>query len=299
MKSEKPVLPDRTLPIVGSSFTMERADLADALKTQIDRKFGGNLSRAAEFAKVSQPTLYRYAHPGPGANAQLAASGEGRRMSANVANRLATLLPRNERWKLFRSPEGAYGLFLYFQWLGVVIDRSGLVGVPHEKRARRESPEGPWLGRASEFNVLLGRVRDEVPTVKDQIAKTALRLTKVDRKTRYALSALGISIKEVPQTARKRKKSRSVMPKNAITPTRFLLALYRMFEPLLDSAASGWIEFRATELAKPQFRQFAVASWKREALLLSRHNDIRRTDRLRLGLRENDRRILRLRLPAK
>lgn len=290
--------PKRILPIAGSSLILQRAELAQALKTRIDRKFGGNLSEAAKFAKVSQPTLYRYAYPGGRPNGLVAGLGGAGRMSPGVANKLARLLPRGERSKLFNSPEGAYGLFLYVQWLEQTIDRAGLVGLTHEKSARRESPEGPWLGRASEFKALLGRVRDEVPTVKNQIANTALRLTKVDWKTRYALSALGISIKQIPPKPRKRKKDRPASPKTAIIPTRFLLALYRMLEPLLDSAASGWIELRGSELPSRQFRRFVVSSWKREALLLNRVSDTRRADRLQLGLREDDPRILRLRLPA-
>jgi hypothetical protein len=281
--------------VVGTFDISSRVELAEALQAEIDRSFAGNRSKAAAFAKVSLSTLNRYTHGGSLPNGSKTGSRRVTRISPAIARKLSTLLPCEQWSKLYTSREKAYGLFLYTRWLGEMLDQAGARRRPHEKRAGRPSPYGPWIGRCAELKTLLRRVRDEVPGVTTRIATMALRLTRIDRETRNLLDTLGVSQKQAPAKVFKAGQKRGVPAKNAITPARFSLALYRVFEPLLDSAASGWIERRGNELSRREFGQFVNAGWRREAILLDRVSDVRRVDRLQLGLHEDDPRLLPLR----
>lgn len=268
------------MPISSATRILDRRRLASALLKRINEGFGGNLSAAARDAGLEQPTLYHHANPTP------ATAGSGKRLaygnvSPAVAEGLALLLSPEDRREIFRAPGAVYGLFLYSEWLASATDRAGTKGLPHEKFAWDESPDGPWIDRATEFRVLLNRIRNDAPHVANQIEKVAFRLPNIDSQCRKALKTLGIQYEP----------DRSKKVRYPIIPARFLLSLYRMLEPLLDSAASGWIELRHDELTRARFRQFIEAGWKREMVLLGRASDSRRLDRLKLPIAENDPRL--------
>jgi hypothetical protein len=177
--------------IASSLTTLRVEELAEALNRRIRDDFGGNVSAAAREAGVSQPTLYRYTHP-----TRVKHSDGGltfAKATPDVAKKLAAFLPVDVRPGLFRSPGAAYSLYLYTEWLGYRLDRSGSKGLPHEKRGPRQSPRGVWGGRQVEFIDLLRRIRRHVPTVKADIKRLALRIRKIDSETADALGALGIS----------------------------------------------------------------------------------------------------------
>ena len=244
--------------------------------------FAGNFSAAARAAGISQPTFHRYSHPVPA----VARGGVKRtRIKPAVARKLAAFLPHHLRADLLRSRPNAYALYLYTRWLSAASDRSGGKGLSHERRIQRQSPEGVWIDRATEFTVLMTRIAREVPTVTQDIARTCWRIRTIDPATKQALALLGISQHTPPDSRRKQ-----------ITSARLLLSLYRMVEPLLDSAESGWIELRGHELSKTRFRQFVVAGWKREAVTLDRPGDIERMERLELDSIESEPRLRPLRL---
>lgn len=247
---------------------------------RVKEDFGGNLSAAARAAAISQPTFYRYANPsGAGAAGKL----KQMRMKPMIARNLVAFLPER-RNDLLRSRQAAYALYLYAQWLGAALDRSGSKGLPHG-RIHQQSPEGDWIDRATEFSRLLARIGKEVPSVKQDIAQAARRIRAIDSQTKQALAKLGIMDVKPNESIRK-----------PIISARFLLSLYRMVEPLLDSAASGWIELRGSELSKARFRQFAVASWKREAVTLERLGDIERLSRFEFDSIDKDPRLRPLKL---
>jgi hypothetical protein len=269
--------------VVSSSPLLKPYELGVALRRRVKQDFAGNFSAAARAAGISQPTFHRYSHPVLGV-----APGDAKpiRMKPVVAMKLAAFLPNDMRADLLRSRTATYALYLYTHWLGAASDRSGPNGLSHERRTQHQSPEGVWIDRVTEFAVLLTRIANEVPTVRQDIARTSWRVRLIDPATKQALALLGISWDTPPESTRKQ-----------ITSARLLLSLYRMVEPLLDSAESGWIELRGPELSKTRFRQFIVASWKREAVTLDRTGDVERMERLELASAENDPRLRPLRLP--
>jgi hypothetical protein len=271
----------RNLIVMSSSPLLKSYELGTALRRRVKEDFAGNLSAAARAAGISQPTFYRYSKP--------SAAGVGRglkqtRMKPVIAKKLAAFLPAM-RGDLLRSRQAAFALYLYTQWLGAALDRLGSKGLPQVGRLHQQSPEGVWIDRATEFGRLLVRIGKEVPSVKQDIAQAARRVRAIDAETQQALRMLGVTNVKTNESMRK-----------PITSARFLFSLYRMVEPLLDSAASGWIELRGSELSKTRLRQFAVASWKREAVTLERLSDIERLSRFEFDGIDKDPRLRPLKL---
>ena len=274
-------MPKRNLIVMSSSPWLKPYELGTALTRRIKEDFAGNLSAAARAAGISQPTFYRYANPSA---ARVGRELKQMRMKPVIAKKLAAFLPAM-RGDLLRSRQAAYALHLYTQWLGAALDRSGTKGLPHQGRIHGQSPEGVWIDRATEFGHLMARIGKEVPSVKQDIAHAARRVRAIDAETKQALRMLGVMDVKTNESMRK-----------PITSARFLFSLYRMVEPLLDSAASGWIELRGSELSKTRLRQFAVASWKREAVTLERLSDIERLSRFEFDSIDKDPRLRPLKL---
>jgi hypothetical protein len=270
-------MPKRNLIVMSSSPWLKPYELGTALRRRIKEDFAGNLSAAARAAGISQPTFYRYANPSA---ARVGRELKQMRMKPVIARKLAAFLPASMRSDLLRSRQAGYALYLYTQWLGAALDRSGTKGLPHEGRIHQQSPEGVWIDRATEFGRLLARIGKEVPSVKQDITQAAGRVRTLDAETKQALAKLGVVDVKPHETMRK-----------PVTSARFLLSLYRMVEPLLDSAASGWIELRGSELSKARLRQFAIASWKREAVTLERLGDIERLSRFEFDSIDKDPRL--------
>jgi hypothetical protein len=269
-------MPKRNSIVMLSSPLLEPYELGTALSRRVMDDFGGNLSAAARAAGISQPTFYRYANP---SSAGVGRKQKQMRMKPVIARKLGAFLPAMRR-DFLRSRQAAYALYLYTQWLGAALERSGTKGLSHEGRIHKRSPEGVWIDRGTEFGRLLTRIGKEVPSVKQDIAHSAQRVRSIDSETKQALAKLGVMGVKPDESTRK-----------PITSARFLLSLYRMVEPLLDSAASGWVELRGSELSKTRFRHFAIASWKREAVTLERHADIERLSRFEFDNIEHDPRL--------
>jgi hypothetical protein len=275
--------PVRRRSLIGTRTTiLDQEGLAKALQSKIENDFGGIVSAAARHAGVSQPTLYRLAIGWRTRKALRKGAGH-RSITPSVAKRLYDFLPPEARRSLFLPPGAAYGFFLYSEWLGGALDRAGTKGLAHERYVWDQSPEGPWKGREAEFRRILKRIRRDAPTVGKQIGRWASRLSKVDAECQRVLTLV----------AGEYEIDRSKQVADSVSPPRFLLSVYRMLEPLLDSAASGWVEFRQDELTVAKFRRFVDAGWKREEVLLKRSTDRHRLERLNLPLAERDPRLAR------
>jgi hypothetical protein len=86
-----------------------------------------------------------------------------------------------------------------------------------------------------------------------------------------------------------------------IHPSRYVLSVYRIIQPLLDSQGFGGIERHHSELGDVEFRRFVEAGWLREKILLNREADQLRLQRpsaevsVRLTYRLRERTLLRKR----
>jgi hypothetical protein len=146
------------------------------------------------------------------------------------------------------------------------------------------------ITRADDIDELTKRVRYEARRVAGEICR-GLKAASVKSPARYLLLKLG---------------GTSERPGGeyfgGIAPERYVLAFYRIIQPLLDSQGYGQIERHHSELEvdSAEFQQFIEAGWIREKILLRREADRVRPQRREASLSarllysfEQDRRIRR------
>lgn len=280
--------PDRTEIQTGSDDALkgritilDRFRLTRLLREAVERRYQGNLNHAARDAGIPQPTLHRWVND----TRSNGGSDKVRKIDRRHVDGIFKLLGDGAA-ELFEHPSAWYAKTLYVRWMDEMIDH--LLGLKVDSRVFKASPEGPWKGRQTEFQALLRRIREEAPHVGAAINLVGSRLTFVSDECEEILSTIG---KMSPRM-------KNHPAGNYIDPARFTVAVYRMLDPLLNAAASGWVERRHLELSPEEFEQFVSAGWKRESIMLSRKDDALRLQRVHVEL-EDDPRLGPLTMPRR
>jgi hypothetical protein len=270
--------PDHTDVPTGSEdalngrITVDKRRLARLLKDAVDRRYKGNLNLAARESGIPQPTLHRWLN-------EKVANGERDKLRLIHRRHVAGIftLIGDVAAALFIHPSGAYAKTLYVRWMDETIGQ--LLGLKVDADVLRGSPEAPWTGRQAEFQTILKRIQTQAPDVGGAINRVGSRLTFVNDECKEILATVGKILPRMKNDA----------AGNYVDPARFAVAVYRMLDPLLSSAASGWVERRHLELSPDEFRQFVSAGWRRETIMLNRKDDALRLQRLRFDIDDDPR----------
>lgn len=230
---------------------LDRRLLADGLQRSIDEQFEGRLAAAAEKIEIQRLTLRRLVRQECG------------KVKKQTFLGIMKLLPVGSPSEgAFIRPAHVQAMRSYADWS--IVSASQIVqGNPVVNMYAGHLKGKAALVRADDVEVLIKRVRDEARRVATELCR-GLRPARVKSPARYLFLQLTRTSEE---------------PRGeylaGIAPERYLLAFYRIIQPLLDSQSVGQIERHYSELAlnSGEFQQFIEAGWLREKILLRREGD--------------------------
>lgn len=258
---------------------LDPALLASELRKNIDDAYGGSVRAAAIAVGLSQQHLNRFVQDSSGALGSV--TNRPQKVSVTVFEKLAELL--KER------PNAATGAFItqdallageaYKAWMlrhrAIAFADTGTEkGVPDGRLGLT------WDGRVEEFSALVKRARAVSLPVTGEMEQ-ALVDPSDDGGLAGALLGMLRGIRTPP-------KKRATSSRRGIAPERIVVAILRVFEPLLAVQESGWVERRGDELSDKEFSEFVRKGWDREVILLNRDSDLARMQRASQPLSELD-----------
>lgn len=234
---------------------LDRRLLAESLQDSIGQRYGGRLAAAAKDVGLQRLTLRRLVNR------------QAKRVKAPTLMAILKLLPVSSPGeRAFILPAHVRALELHSDW-AIAYTSHIAQGNPVARLSTIETPRGWKASRKDDVDVLIERLRTVARHVAEQLRRG---LAPAPGK-----SVAHSMFRKLGGTA-DAAKGRYL---RGIHPARYLLSVYRLIQPLLDSQGFGGIERHHSELSDVEFQRFVEAGWVREEILLTRESDQLRVQR--------------------
>lgn len=258
-KTKLGAIPQEWLRGGGSQHLInDKGLLAKLLLARIDSNFQGSVNAAAKSCGISEPQLRR-----------LVQGMVSTRVTDQTFMRLKAFLGDELRsTEMFWRPSSQAAMGLSVMW-GLELEHRIISGPFTVDMGPSNAPDGSSASRRVAFREVLTRIRksDILVTVRTEL-RELISSKGLTANEKWVLHQLGGPSRNPVRRRRP-----------GIPARRYYLGVLRTIEPLLDAAATGWIERRHVELTDPDFADFIKAGWRREMLLLRREADAVRAQR--------------------